>query len=171
MQTKQVIAVVVLIAILAIALGTAIGYNISSARTTTFLTTQTITPTPNTVTLTQFFTSTATSNMTVTQITTLPPNEVVTKVIIFQDFILYPVIISTNCSIQNAPTLVSTSVTKMSYIATTTGSIGTTVTIYDHTTQTISPFYEYADSNLTISTYTTAIGNSTVTTTVCETIS
>jgi len=109
--------------------------------------------------------------MTVTQITILPPNEVVTKVIIFQDFILYPVIISKNCSVQNAPTLGSTSATETSYIATTTGSIGTTVTVYDHTTQTISPFYEYADSSLTISTYTTAIGNSTVTTTVCETIS
>jgi len=41
LQTRQVVALVTVIALIALALGTTIGYGISSAKTTTLTTTQT----------------------------------------------------------------------------------------------------------------------------------
>jgi hypothetical protein len=153
MQARQVVALVIVVTIIALAFGTILGYGIFSGKTTTLMATQT-------------FSSTATSNRTVTltQTTTLPPNEVVTKVIIFQVYTLYPVIYSTNCVAQNAGgSLGITSSTETSYIGTTTASAGTTVTVYDH--ENISSVYIAAENNLTTATYTIVTGNSTVTTT------
>jgi hypothetical protein len=152
MQTRQVVALVIVVTIIALAFGTILGYGISSGKTTLIAT--------------QTFTSTATSvrTVTLTQTSTLPPNEVITKVIIFQECTLYPVIYTTNCvALYVGGPLSVSSATETSYIATTTASTGTTVTVYDHGN--ISSVYEAAYGNLTTATYTIVSGNSTVTTT------
>jgi len=152
---------VIAVAVITLALGAAIGYSTSSEKTTT-----------TTLLLTQTSISTITGNRTVTliQTTTLPPNEVITKVVNFVEYILFPVVTSTNCGVQSGGgSLGITTITEISYVATTTASLGTTVTVYNH--ETTNSVYEITDNNLA-STYASVIGNSTtVTTTVCETLS
>ena len=167
---RQVAAIAILVAIISLALGASIVYGLSSSAKTITVT-STLTPPAISHYSTATVTSYSISNRTVTlmQLTTLPPNEVVTKVIIFETYVLYPVVYLTNCGTQYGGSLSFVSTTLTSYIATTTASEGTTITIYDH--ETTNGFYSYTNNNLAITTYTTVMSNSTVTTIVRETIS
>ncbi len=165
MQTRQIAGMIIAVAFLAIALGTALGYGISSARNTTTLTkTQILRVTP-----TSNLSMTPNLTVTLTETIVLPDNAVVTKIIILQEYQLYPVVYSTNCGIQHGGSVGTTSSNETSYVATTTALSGTTLTTT--TTTEIISYYEYTNNDLAYSTQTMTIGNSEITTTLCYTIS
>jgi hypothetical protein len=82
LQTRQVVALVTVIAIIALALGTTIGYGISSGRTTTSISTQTQTMTAYVTPNHSSLTHSTQSAETLTEIISLSVSGVVTQYVI-----------------------------------------------------------------------------------------